>query len=101
MQLKQGESRTLIGTFKTAGGAPIDLANYTVKCYIGTTSNRQIIQPAVILTGGNQFIIQLTSSDTTKLRPAVYQLEIWRFVGDKAVASQSASITIRQGLHNG
>ena len=95
MEIKQGESRTLTGSFTTSEGAPIDLAQYTVKCYIGNTSNQKILEPPVVLTGGNQFLIELTADDTSKLKPSVYRLEIWRFVGDKAVASQSAGIMIK------
>ena len=95
MEIKQGESRTLMGSFTTSEGAPIDLAQYTVKCYIGNTYNQKILEAPVVLTGGNQFLIELTAADTEKLKPAIYQFEIWRFVGDKAVASQRASITIK------
>ncbi|MCK6159405.1 hypothetical protein KZX29_11515 [Moraxella osloensis] len=95
MEIKQGESRTLTGDFTTSDGTPIDLAQYTVKCYIGNTYNQKMLEPPVVLTGGNQFLIELTTADTSKLKPAIYRFELWRFVGDKAVASQSASITIK------
>ena len=95
MEIKQGESRTLTGNFTTSDGNPIDLSQYIVKCYIGNTCNQKILEPPVILMGGNQFLIELTTADTSKLKPAIYQFELWRFVGDKAVASQSASITIK------
>ena len=95
MEIKQGESRTLTGSFTTSDGTPIELSQYTVKCYIGNTYNQKILEPPVILTGGNQFLIELTAADTEKLKPAIYQLELWRFIGDKAVASQRASITIK------
>ena len=95
MEIKQGESRTLTGDFTTSDGNPIDLSQYIVKCYIGNTYNQKILEPPVVLTGGNQFLIELTAVDTSKLQPGIYQLELWRFVGDKAVASQSAGIMIK------
>ena len=98
MEIKQGESRTLTGNFTTSDGTPIELSQYVVKCYIGNTFNQKILEPLVILTGGNQFLIELTAADTSKLKPAIYQLEIWRLVGDKAVASQSSSITIKSRI---
>ena len=52
MEIKQGESRTLTGSFTTSEGTPIDLSQYAVKCYIGNTYNQKILEPPVILTGG-------------------------------------------------